>query len=454
MALDAEEAADSDYLLFASEPTSRRQSLAREEPPDATRQRPAARAASSRDDSPGARASHQRSRPFSPPAPLLHPAPSGGGDESRMAMSLSGLRKVHERNLVRVQKRKSRDILQRLVSQQDEVAPSRRYISKLLGERQRFYALVNEKIASLVGAIRHGGAGREAEEAASRSALPAKGGDPHECPLGAQCAIGRELEALASGDGRQSVEGNDCAVLASVVAHLRSKEAPLPVLLDQFIARCRYSLMPALAGWAAEGGGSPSSSAIEGVLEEIGIVQYHIGDVLLSACKDLSRERHSLILANTIQAYLFSTPLYPMLMLALREAHRLQDLDFASRCAQLGWRDVASYLGIRPVYRQEGLRRGRKRSLSAGPSALPGGGGPFGGGGEAAQLEGELFFFADAIDLLRGIGAAVTPLAKVMAITACCGAICASISEHCEEEEEEDVALSVYVSGPLLACAG
>ena len=360
---------ESDYLQFASEPSSRRESKAHQ-PSGHVRTSSAASESSSY--------SYRGGKPTSPIMPLKVPQLSRPiqATAENVNVNLSALRREHETALVAQQKEKAQRILR---ARAGGLEKNEAYVSDLLKRRQNLLASVNDKLAEVYSSI-------------SAKALVIK--NSIETELRRKSIKNAVTEALQ--------RGQDVTVIPPIVDMLRSQSDPIALLVRDFLDRCRQQLL------TAERQSDPSA-IVDRVFDEIAVVEYHLVELISQNFEDLQDTAMRASIRISIQSYFFSTTLSPSLQYHLRRSAGAHADEYEQQFHASSWQGLFERLKVRTK-----LQLPRDRSLDTFPISDPG-------------------IYARAIEDLREVSLQMTPYDKLLCLVRCCNSICQAVDDFKRE---------------------
>lgn len=310
------------------------------------------------------------------------PTPASPPALQNPSLNLVALRRLHANEMIAKQKERTEKILK---AREGALAQNEAYLSDLLTKRQKFYSTVNDRLSEVLRGI-------------SAKALDIK-------------------QSLAMEQRKKSLklalldlerqQDQDYTILAPLLKLLTSKSDPIAVLVRDFISRCRQILNQARLERDPEG-------SVEKVLDEIRVIEYHIVELLTETFEELANPDLKVSIKLTIQQHFFSTALAPTLITQLRRYCTPQDMNIQDRFLECSWEELFGKLKIKGK-----LQIPRDRSLDRFPITDAG-------------------IYSKAIEELKGLPAASTPLDKMLCLTRCVNAICQAVDEAKREVPAEE----------------
>lgn len=360
---------EGDYLQFASLPASRRDG----EHPEGPNLRRLSLSQHDRQESIH-RSNTLPTRNNSPNK--MEPQKNKNKNKNDAFVSLSALRRHHECTLVAQQKAKSERILR---AHAGALSQNEQYVTNLLNRRRQLQNRVNERILDIFQGI-------------SSKALDIRNSFEMEKK--------RKSIKLALEDLDRS--GKDFAILQPLLEVFRSKSDPVGILLREHIRQCRANLLEA----ASNEGLADINSSVERVLDEIGMVEYHLVEVFQNQYEELGDPSWALSIKVTLQDFIFSTALGPLIFSQIHRILAKEDSSIAYLFCNASWEDLFTRLRVKPR-----MQLGREGALDAFPISDAG-------------------IYTRAIEELRGITSVYSPLAKLLCLTRSCNALCQSVEEY------------------------
>lgn len=315
------------------------------------------------------------------PATAASAATSASASPTRALLSLSALRKNHESQLVAKQMAKSHQILQMLQTSGGggtPLVPNEEYVSRLLLRRQMLQNKLNEKVLDIFQGIASKAAG-----------------------LKNTIEMERRRRSIRSLLAQAQARGQDVEIVEPLMELFTSRSDPLAALLRELISRSRGLLQ--MAAVQDEGA---ANTTLDRVLDEIGMAEYQLLDVLRDQYEELQEEGLELALKLTLQQYLFSSALSTALLSQIRRRCAEEDQRILQCFVSGGWEDLFARLKIRGK-----LQLPRDRPLDAFPI-------------------GDSGIYGRAVEEFRLLSIESTPGAKLTALTRGCTAICQAIDDY------------------------